>query len=113
MPEQEQTQDKEKYDALQADNIVAPQTVADIPKPTDFKTDCKSMSAHIELLESKVKHSMNHHELVAPMFNEDLLNTRAETITNLKLSYRHLEDARMRLGKAIQAHDRGKSCYPA
>jgi hypothetical protein len=31
---------------------------------------------------------------------------------NLLLSYRHLEDARMRLGKAVQAYDGGLSVYP-
>lgn len=34
-----------------------------------------------------------------------------ETRANLTLAYRHLEDARMRLGKAIQAIDGGVSCY--
>jgi hypothetical protein len=34
-----------------------------------------------------------------------------EIIANLTLSYRHLEDAAMRLGKVIQAHDGGKSIY--
>lgn len=34
-----------------------------------------------------------------------------EVIANLILSYRHLEDASMRLGKAIQAHDGGVSVY--
>jgi hypothetical protein len=36
---------------------------------------------------------------------------RGEMIANLMLCYRHLEDASMRLGKAIQAHDGGISVY--
>lgn len=36
---------------------------------------------------------------------------RGEMIANLMLSYRHLEDARMRLGKVIQAYDGGVSVY--
>lgn len=36
---------------------------------------------------------------------------RGEMIANLMLCYRHLEDASMRLGKAIQAHDGGVSVY--
>ena len=36
---------------------------------------------------------------------------RGEMIANLMLTYRHLEDASMRLGKAIQAYDGGKSVY--
>jgi hypothetical protein len=36
---------------------------------------------------------------------------RGETIANLMLAYRHLEDASMRLGKALQAIDGGASVY--
>lgn len=35
----------------------------------------------------------------------------AEAYANLTLAYRHLEDASMRLGKAIQALDGGVSVY--
>jgi hypothetical protein len=34
-----------------------------------------------------------------------------ETLANAMLAYRHLEDASMRLGKAIQALDGGTSVY--
>ncbi len=34
-----------------------------------------------------------------------------EAISNIMLAYRHIEDARMRLGKAIQAMDGGVSVY--
>mgnify|MGYP000302967291 CR=1 FL=1 len=34
-----------------------------------------------------------------------------ETAANVTLAFRHLEDARMRLGKAIQAYNGGVSCY--
>lgn len=36
----------------------------------------------------------------------------SETHANLMLAYRHIEDARMRLGKVFQALDGGKSVYP-
>lgn len=36
---------------------------------------------------------------------------RGEMIANTMLAYRHLEDARMRLGKVIQAYDGGVSIY--
>ena len=36
---------------------------------------------------------------------------RGEVMDNLILAYRHLEDASMRLGKAIQAIDGGVSVY--
>jgi len=35
----------------------------------------------------------------------------SEAIANVMLAYRHLEDASMRLGKAIQALDGGVSVY--
>lgn len=34
-----------------------------------------------------------------------------EMIANLMLAYRHLEDASMRVGKTIQAHNGGTSVY--
>jgi len=33
-------------------------------------------------------------------------------IANLMLAYRHIEDATMRMGKAVQAFDGGTSVYP-
>lgn len=35
----------------------------------------------------------------------------SEMHANITLAYRHLEDARMRLGKVIQANEGGISCY--
>ena len=40
-----------------------------------------------------------------------LEDTPGEAIANVTLAYRHLEDASMRLGKAIQALDGGVSVY--
>lgn len=36
---------------------------------------------------------------------------RGEMIANVMLAYRHLEDARMRMGKVLQARDGGVSVY--
>ncbi len=44
---------------------------------------------------------------IPPRVGED----RGEMIANLMLAFRHLEDASMRLGKAIQARDGGTSVY--
>lgn len=38
--------------------------------------------------------------------------TKTEAFANIMLAYRHVEDARMRLGKMIQAVDGGTSVYP-
>ena len=35
-----------------------------------------------------------------------------EADANIMLAFRHLEDCRMRLGKAVQALNGGTSCYP-
>ena len=41
----------------------------------------------------------------------DSVEDQGEMKANLTLAYRHLEDAAMRLGKVIQAHNGGKSVY--
>ncbi len=40
-----------------------------------------------------------------------MIGAEAEAVANVMLAYRHLEDASMRLGKAIQALDGGVSVY--
>ena len=53
-------------------------------------------------------------DLRSPNRGIEVTNPKAdigEIKANLTLAMRHLEDARMRLGKAIQAHDGGASCY--
>lgn len=40
-----------------------------------------------------------------------VVENRGEVIANIMLAYRHLEDARMRLGKVFQALDGGESAY--
>jgi len=48
-----------------------------------------------------------------PVFTEPVIEgqDRGEMIANVVLAYRHMEDAAMRLGKAVQAFDGGKSVY--
>lgn len=92
--------------------IAGPQTEAEIMKPVDFKEGIFGMRSDIELIKAKVLDWKKH-----PAFlNDDepklSYGQKSEMMENLKLAYRHLEDARMRLGKAIQAFDGGKSCYP-
>lgn len=78
----------------------------------DFKEDCFALRAQIE--ETKIQTMLVIREHPVFLGGMSALGTdqRGEMLANLKLSFRHLEDARMRLGKAIQAHDGGKSCYP-
>lgn len=52
-------------------------------------------------------------EAVRELFSHpELAMKDGDAIANLKLAYRHLEDARMRLGKVVQVLDGGESCYP-
>lgn len=48
-----------------------------------------------------------------PAFSDEQssVGQHSEMHANITLAYRHLEDARMRLGKVIQAQDGGLSCY--
>lgn len=41
----------------------------------------------------------------------DSVSDEGEILANIMIAYRHLEDARMRIGKAIQAYDGGTSVY--
>lgn len=81
----------------------------------DFKEDCFALRAQIEETKKQTMLVIQEH----PVFAEEALLPEkhttleyAEMRANLKLTYRHLEDARMRLGKALQAFDGGKSIYP-
>ena len=40
------------------------------------------------------------------------VDVTGDMVANIVLAYRHLEDCRMRLGKAVQAFDGGTSVYP-
>lgn len=46
-----------------------------------------------------------------PEFDNGGKADKSEIIANLMLSYRHMEDASMRLGKVLQAWDGGVSVY--
>ena len=41
----------------------------------------------------------------------EMHSDKSEILANITLAYRHLEDARMRIGKSIQAYDGGTSVY--
>ena len=94
------------------ETVVAAMTEEEIMKPVDFKEGCFGMRADIELIKSKCKNWMSHPALVGLPYGNKPLNQKHEMIFNLENAYRHLEDACMRIGKAIQAFDGGKSCYP-
>lgn len=73
-----------------------------------IKEACDNFRARIGQLADNVK---------ALMINSGFQNEaergedRAEMKANIMLCYRHLEDARMRIGKVLQAQDGGTSIY--
>jgi hypothetical protein len=81
-----------------------------MPAQIDFPTHCKNLRKIVKTIAAEVDDSHTH-----PIFEDDEKEDRDhnEMHANLTLCYRHLEDAAMRLGKAIQAYDGGKSVYDA
>jgi hypothetical protein len=74
---------------------------------TTLEGACEGISKAIQMdaeFVLNLKKSLNEAEV-------DGKEDRGEELANLTLAYRHLEDARMRLGKVIQAHAGGKSIY--
>jgi hypothetical protein len=65
----------------------------------DFRAVLDVERAEIGSVAARVKSLMKHVVFLAPGPTMDAGETKA----NIMLAYRHLEDARMRLGKAIQA----------
>jgi hypothetical protein len=72
----------------------------------DFKEACYRLRGDILPLEARIKQI----EANLKLFYSTGADTE-EMKANLRLAYRHLEDARMRLGKAVQAFDGGTSVY--
>lgn len=68
---------------------------------------CEHRAMCLEL-EKKVRSLMDD-----PVFGTQELSpgTFSEMRANIMLAVRHMEDARMRIGKVIQASDGGVSCY--
>lgn len=74
---------------------------------TDFKGMCNEARLRIKEVATHLKNQVE--ETKEAGYGE--IPDRGEMIANLMLTYRHLEDANMRLGKAIQAFDGGTSVY--
>lgn len=72
------------------------------------KEDCDDLRKVIGGIGKSVKMLMDHEAMA---HNRPLKIDVGEMKANIMLSYRHLEDARMRLGKVIQAEDGGVSVY--
>lgn len=79
-----------------------------VPLPPSFDSECSMIRKDIKRTAEHILSLKDH-----PAFSEvgDDVKDGQEMIANLMLAYRHLEDGSMRLGKAIQAFDGGKSVY--
>ena len=71
-----------------------------------FKEDCDLLRKHLKQIGNSV-FSLKTHELFKEECPQD--QDRGEMIANIMLSYRHIEDARMRIGKILQAKEGGVS----
>lgn len=68
---------------------------------TDFKELCL-----------RAREALLPWEKIRDLVNDPGITTNGEAKANIMLAFRHLEDCRMRLGKAVQAFDGGTSVYP-
>ncbi len=77
--------------------------------PSTFDEMCFGPRTALKEIGEQVKALMKH-----PAANPtgDTDENVGEMRANIMLAYRHIEDARMRLGKAVQAFHGGTSCYP-
>lgn len=76
---------------------------------TELINAVNELRAEILPFEQKFLGLKRHIYFSAP--KEQTPEGAGEAIANIMLAYRHLEDARMRLGKVIQAVDGGVSIY--
>jgi hypothetical protein len=72
----------------------------------NFEERCFKAREALKVFEGIVLDLRNNPGDLSPLSN------LPEMMANVMLAYRHLEDLRMRLGKAIQAYDGGNSVYP-
>jgi archaellum component FlaC len=75
----------------------------------EFRNKINGLRKEIRDIGSQVKSLMN--DTIFIPANLPSISDNGEMKANIMLSYRHLEDARLRLGKVIQAYDGGTSVY--
>ena len=73
-----------------------------------IKDTCNNCRSAVKAIEVTVRSMLTYSD-----FSEDqsYVNQHPEMKANIMLAVRHLEDARMRLGKVLQAQDGGISVY--
>ena len=74
----------------------------------ELKELCDNYRKEIKEIETAVLSLKAHSDFTKP---ESYVGQHSKMIANIMLAYRHLEDARMRIGKVLQAQDDGVSVY--
>ena len=74
----------------------------------NLKENCDQVRVQILNLAIFINSLHAHPELKG---EQSSIGQHSEMHANITLAYRHMEDARMRLGKVLQARDGGESCY--
>jgi len=72
---------------------------------------CEMLRGDIRDIGTVVKELMTHNTFKGQVSTELFIGQHAEMKANIMLSYRHLEDARMRLGKVMQQIQGGVSIF--
>ncbi|GAJ19573.1 unnamed protein product, partial [marine sediment metagenome] len=101
----------EKGNKMSEQEMVGGDTLQEMPSQRDFKESCFDLRGNIEGIKLNVQ-ILKADSAMRIMGSPDRPIDLPEILANLQLAYRHLEDAHMRLGKAVQAYDGGESCYP-
>ena len=73
-----------------------------------LEKQCEKLRKEIRELASRVSNLKKH---IAFKGSQAFIGQHAEMMANIMLSYRHLEDARMRLGKVMQQIQGGVSIF--
>ena len=84
-------------------------------EPTTIEEACEELREQIEAIKAEVASILTFDEFkgeTCPLEGVNIPPSRnANMAANITLAFRHLEDARMRLGKVIQAYQGGISKF--
>lgn len=75
-----------------------------------FDESCSLIRTEIKAIGTKV-YAFRLNTPAGKVSDDKMVSDTGEMMANVMLAYRHLEDAAMRLGKAIQAYEGGISIY--
>lgn len=77
----------------------------------DYEKFVDSVSLHRKTIKRAALEVKDSADQIKQWNNWPTESDKEEVVANFMITYRHLEDAAMRLGKVIQAYDGGISIY--